>query len=226
MSLPPALLARLKRRKIIQEVVKDVPNKQEGEEESRKLTDRNELSVQEDETPLKHEDEMKEEILAEDYSEESSNEEDVNAGRLNEIDGHNDTTTTNTPYELNEQNSHETNLAILASEGESVIGCPNKYNVYHTCERYCLDNYSNPENREPSLEQRKLLASLLKTFPLPDDWVVVFEPGVNTFYFWNIITNLVTWYPPTMNVFPSLAANQIRRLMHNDMDGAQIVMPE
>lgn len=219
MSLPPALLARLKRRNIIQEVVEKNLEQSLGE-----------TSTADGGTAdPKHEghDDIKEEILAEDYSEESSNDEDV-CGETEKSEEEDDNNGSNKSRERSaEPDRNELAETVsLATEGESVIGCPNKYNVYHTCERYCLENYGKLENTEPTLEQRKLLASLLKTFPLPDDWVVVFEPGVNTFYFWNIITNLVTWYPPAMNVFSSLSAKQIRRFIQQDMDGAQIVMPE
>lgn len=95
---------------------------------------------------------------------------------------------------------------------ESVIGCPNKYNIYHMCGQYCRDKYAQPkeEHMVPTVEQRKQLALLLKTFPMSNEWSVVYDPGVRTFYFWNIITGHVSWVPPGMSAFASPSANQIR----------------
>lgn len=96
---------------------------------------------------------------------------------------------------------------------ESIIGCPNKYNIYHVCSQYCRDRYMqiNDEHMEPTREQRKQLALLLKTFPMSNEWTVVYDPGVRTFYFWNIITGHVSWGPPGMGAFASPSANEIRK---------------
>lgn len=249
MSLPPALLARLKRRKIIQDVSDEAADTSPAKRTQDQSLSPSNRAADEVGQGLP-DDEPKEEILAEDYSEDdSSDKRDADSERSDNDDSddgagdvgadgeqdpsrhqdHNDDRPQDGPARFrqadNETFRRQVSLASLVARGESVMGCPNKYNVYHTCGQYCMDNYGDPKTTEPTLEQRKQLASILKTYPLPDDWVVVFEPGVNTFYFWNILTNLVTWYPPTMNVFPSLSANQIRKFMQN-MDGAQTVMPE
>lgn len=242
MSLPPALLARLKRRKIIQDISKDEADKS-IEDQTTETGNQRTTHVDDEVVQKLPDEEPKEEILAEDYSEEDDDDEDgPDTGSENSQGGDDDgygenfrdtkdhIDITNAILHESGQRDNETfrkevNLASLIAKGESVIGCPNKYNVYHTCTQYCMDNHGEPETTEPTLEQRKQLASILKTYPLPDDWVVVFEPGVNTFYFWNILTNLVTWFPPSMNVFPSLSANQIRKFMQN-MDGTQTVMTE
>lgn len=95
--------------------------------------------------------------------------------------------------------------------GQSIVACPNKYNIYHECSQYCMDNYGNTPATLPSLGLRKQLAFILKRYPLTSNWTVVYDPGLETFYFWNTITNLVSWLPPTMGSIVSLPAEQIRR---------------
>lgn len=97
---------------------------------------------------------------------------------------------------------------------ESVLGCPNKYNIYHDCSQYCVDTYSQAQCPAPTMDQRRQLALILKTFPLTSEWSIVYEPGVRTFYFWNTLTDFVSWFPPSMSAaFATLSADQIRRSM-------------
>lgn len=115
-------------------------------------------------------------------------------------------------------NDKSSKPSYLLNGSQSVLGCPNKYNIYHHCSQYCLDNHNKLESTSPTMEQRKQLALLLKTYPISNEWTVVFDPGVKTFYFWNIITNLVSWLPPGMNGLISLSADQIRRSMSNQLE--------
>lgn len=115
---------------------------------------------------------------------------------------------------FNDDQREEKDIGDIILGYKSVLGCPNKYNIYHECSRYCIERYSDiGVNSQPTLEQRKLLAIILKTYPLTNDWTIVYDPGVRTFYFWNIITNLVSWLPPSMNGFVSVSADQIRRTL-------------
>lgn len=93
----------------------------------------------------------------------------------------------------------------------SILGCPNKYNIYHECSHYCLDKFGTLEWPAPTIEQRKQLALILKTFPLTNEWLVVYDPGVRSFYFWNTMTNLVSWLPPGLGAMATFSADQIRR---------------
>lgn len=183
MSLPPYLLERLKRRKIIKE-----------EEAVEPATS----SLQE-----KLDQVGGEEIIAEDHSDEEYQ------------DDTNDETTRKEEIEETSDTHKDAANTQLDQEAtfESVVGCPNKWNIYHECRQYCVDNYSKLETVKPTIEQRKQLALILQTFPISNEWTVVFDPGVKTFYFWNILTNLVSWVPPSMNGYISLPADEIRKSM-------------
>lgn len=211
MPLPPLLLERLKRRKII------------------KVNPQNELSEREEGYTQSHDIESRyqdvehsagnnlaqghEEIIAEDYSDE---EEDLKLGTVPGISGGLDIekSSPETENQLDrESNQGDDCRKSTQVPTESVLGCPNKYNIHHECSQYCVDKYSSITDASPSLEQRKQLALILRTYPISNEWTVVYDPGVKKFYFWNIITNLVSWLPPGMNGFVSPSADHIRRAM-------------
>lgn len=223
MPLPPLLLDRLKRRKIIREVGVSANN-----EPTDKSIDRNLSSlqaVQAAEAARASQEELEEEIIAEDYSDEQEHE----AGISKEVHSASSEFKDETRLgaKLGSITSQETtkveneeNPEPLHYLTESVIGCPNKYNIYHDCTQYCVNKYGNCEELSPSLEQRKQLALVLKNYPMTNEWRAVYDPGVRTFYFWNTISNLVSWFPPSMNGLISFSADQIRRAMR-DMEFTQ-----
>ena len=263
MSLPPALLERLKRRKIIQDQAGDRgsistarPNPASTSAQRSNLAVGS-LQDKYEERPkpkgrFDPEAEPEEEIIAEDYSEEEDaqdatsdlDQEDGEERFSNDESGdeqsdcYDEEQTKSSPNNtashaaktdcstehLNEKGglvTGHTSLDEPSLSGEpnarhgymSVIGCPNKYNIYHICEQYCCDKYSQlePDQGNPSKEQRRLLALLLKAFPMSNDWTVVFDPGVKTFYFWNMVSNQVSWVPPGMGTFTSPPADKIRQ---------------
>ena len=203
MPLPALLLERLKRRKIIQ--VQDdganEPEQAESSDKNRPPQIRNgQISGSEQEL---------EEIIVEHYSDDEDD--------CAETGQHQEEPRETGPdgnKEITDQD--ESKNGNLSAENqdeiiESVLGCPNKYNIYHSCSQYCVENYSHPEETSPTMDQRKQLALILRTYPMSNEWTVVYDPGVKTFYFWNIMTNLVSWLPPGMNGFISLPADQIRK---------------
>lgn len=58
----------------------------------------------------------------------------------------------------------------------SVIGCPNKVNIYHDCTEYCQERYGKGKVC-PSPRTERKYRTLLKRFPLPLKWLDVWEPG-------------------------------------------------
>lgn len=246
MSLPPLLLERLKRRKIIQET-QSRNFEQQSDTTSTKPSEssglrEHELNLGETIEMRGALDQEQEEIIAENYSDEEENEEEEEEEKEKEEErkglGSDD------GCQKDDQHAHKNSSGESSSKGdpdepsrtsnyndedaspkceqtqhdsryESVIGCPNKYNIYHECGQYCIDNYSEPESLEPTLEQRKQLALILRAYPMSNEWTVVFDPGVRAFYFWNIISNLVSWLPPGMNGFISMSADQMRKIMRN-----------
>lgn len=230
MPLPPLLLERLKRRGIIQEAPSSSRDSQKqdnntpcfsglsGQEQDLELTDETGESL----------DQEQEEIIAENYSDDDEDGNDDDEGtddredQDNGQDFHEDSSDEtvfaadlDNPSRLsgrtNKEDTAKFEQVPSRLKDESVIGCPNKYNIYHECGQYCIDNYGKPESTEPTLEQRKQLALILRTYPMSSEWTVVYDPGVRTFYFWNIISNLVSWLPPGMNGFISISADQMRK---------------
>lgn len=233
MSLPPLLLERLKRRKIIQEAQSQTQILERQDNDAS-------IKPSESTSAIEHEhhlgetsvvealDQEQEEIIAENYSdEEEGNEEKKENGERDEEDDQN--ARNNSPHEIaltedqsnKYRTSDEENVDDISKceqtqphfREEAVIGCPNKYNIYHECGQYCIDNYSEPESLKPTVEQRKQLALILRTYPMSNEWTVVYDPGVRTFYFWNIISNLVSWLPPGMNGYISMPADQMRKII-------------
>lgn len=215
MPLPPLLLDRLKRRKIIQEVRAQASN-----EFANKHSDKNSSASRGSPRTgvvQSSQEELEEEIIAEDYSDEQD---DDNA-TPKDVD--------RTPFEFKGEerfnaelenssqtsynDKHQGRLEISSQLTESVLGCPNKYNIHHYCNQYCIDKYGECNELSPTQEQRKQLSLVLKKYPMTSEWRVVYDSGVRTFYFWNTISNLVSWYPPSMNGLISLSADQIRKTM-------------
>lgn len=217
MPLPPLLLERLKRRKIIQEVRAPPSN-----EFADKHSDKNSPAARgasQTGVVQSNQDELEEEIIAEDYSDEQNDDN----GVTKEVDRSPFECTGKEKFNAEPANSSQAShddynqghpeLSIQLTE--SVLGCPNKYNIYHDCSQYCIDKHGECKELSPTLEQRKQLALVLKNYPMSNEWRVVYDPGVRAFYFWNTISNLVSWFPPSMNGLISFSADQIRKAMRD-----------
>lgn len=220
MPLPPLLLERLKRRKIIQDVQ---PDGQEPLHSRCTQIDPLEARYAERESnevtgSAINEQEEEEEIIAEDYSDDNEDCDDESETR-SEVTHDGDMANNDEGQEESsprlKPEDDTSNQEAQIERIDSVLGCPNKYNIYHNCGQYCSERYSEPETVEPTLQQRKDLAMILRTYPMSNEWTVVYDPGVRTFYFWNIISNLVSWLPPEMNGYISVSADQIRRSMRD-----------
>lgn len=200
MSLPPLLLERLKRRRIIKEDINvSIGRGSDNDGSTSNFTDEPNPQM------TINDRDVEEEIIAEDYSDDDNINDDDRIGNLDRDEA-------NQRNELSIYRQGEDRVED-DSVAKSVIGCPNKYNIYHECSQYCVSNYSQPGNLSPTIEQRKQLALVLRTYPMSNEWTVVYDPGVRTFYFWNIMTNLVSWFPPAMNGLVSLSADEIRKSM-------------
>ncbi|XP_055913596.1 uncharacterized protein LOC129947173 [Eupeodes corollae] len=75
-------------------------------------------------------------------------------------------------------------------------GCPNKYNIYHKCNLYCVTRWGTGV-LEPEKEYLKRKARLSRKYPLPKGWKEIYDPGCGCFYYWNTANNNVSWLPPT-----------------------------
>jgi polyglutamine-binding protein 1 len=84
---------------------------------------------------------------------------------------------------------------VPLADGETVAGCPNKYNIYHECTSFCRQTWSGGK-QVPSPKTERKYKRLLKRYPLPEGWQEVWESGVACFYFWNTVNDEVSWLPP------------------------------
>ncbi|XP_068758461.1 polyglutamine-binding protein 1-like [Montipora capricornis] len=69
-----------------------------------------------------------------------------------------------------------------------VKGCPNTVNPYHTCVEYCRKRYGENAVPQPPKDYN--------TVPLPVGWYLVPDPSSGSSYYWNTITNQVSWRHP------------------------------
>ncbi|XP_053613556.1 polyglutamine-binding protein 1 [Plodia interpunctella] len=74
-------------------------------------------------------------------------------------------------------------------------GCPNKYNIYHECSKFCVKTWKQGKlvPDETYLQNKN---KILEKWPLPPGWEEVYDEGIGQHYFWNIHNNLVAWLPP------------------------------
>lgn len=61
-------------------------------------------------------------------------------------------------------------------------GCPNKYNIFHKCTLYCINRWGDGVS-EPSREYLKRHNRLLQKYPLPKNWLEVYDRGWYIFKF-------------------------------------------
>lgn len=76
-----------------------------------------------------------------------------------------------------------------------VKGCPNKWNLHHVCTVFCLERWGDGTPK-PSKSYRERYQRLLNRYPLPKNWVNVWDAGCEAYYFWNKIDDVVSWLPP------------------------------
>lgn len=79
---------------------------------------------------------------------------------------------------------------------KGVKGCPNKYIVFHVCTVFCLERWGEG-HQKPSKSYRERYNRLLDRYPLPKNWVSVWDAGCNAYYFWNRTSGDVSWLPPS-----------------------------
>ncbi|XP_067012612.1 polyglutamine-binding protein 1 [Anabrus simplex] len=74
-------------------------------------------------------------------------------------------------------------------------GCPNKYNIYHECSAFCKERWG-AGHVEMDPKYLKLRQKMLIKYPLPLNWVEVYDPGTGRYYYWEYESDFVSWLPP------------------------------
>ncbi|XP_060080960.1 polyglutamine-binding protein 1-like [Ylistrum balloti] len=104
-----------------------------------------------------------------------------------------------------DQNSHpeEEESPVIIPEPENigpliwvVSACPNKDNPYHKCVAYCHERWGM-EKFEASEEMLRKRDRMLRRYPLPEGWEEVADAETNRYYYWNVLTDEVSWLSPT-----------------------------
>ncbi|XP_064606488.1 polyglutamine-binding protein 1-like [Liolophura sinensis] len=80
-------------------------------------------------------------------------------------------------------------------EEEEVLACPNKWNPHHQCVDYCRQRWG-VRTFQPDSNMLRRRDRMLRKYPLPDNWQEVADPETNRYYYWNRITDEVSWLSP------------------------------
>ncbi|TMW51323.1 hypothetical protein DOY81_003602 [Sarcophaga bullata] len=176
MSLPPALLARLAQRGLV--------NKQKAQKEN--------------EPAVLNTTAENEEVIAEDYDEmDTDNNNQQNSEEYQYPSQYDlDHDLIRKPIEDNNWLAQMKARMGEAGTAAGYKGCPNKYNIWHKCTLYCVNRWSEGITK-PSPEYMKRYKRLIRKYPLPKGWVEMYDPGCGCYYFACENENVVSWLPPT-----------------------------
>ncbi|KAK3779990.1 hypothetical protein RRG08_028416 [Elysia crispata] len=170
MPLPPALLARLAKRGIVEEEKANKPDPSSG---SAKAGAPEEV----------------EEVFAEDYDDPSKpdQEEHIDPEVLEQQ-----------PPQLAVPVLPSEVRDIVGDEPlfYETTACPNRWNPFHECVPYCKKRYGMRE-WDPDDDMTKRRDRMLRRYPLPEGWVEVGDYDSGRYYYWNIHTDEVSWLSPT-----------------------------
>lgn len=101
-----------------------------------------------------------------------------------------------------------------ANQVSGYKSCPNKSNIYHKCSLYCV-TFWNGKEKTPTEEYFLRKKRLLKRFPLPKNWMEVFDTGCATHYYWNTVDDVVSWLPPS---HPQSKVSRSAAMIRREMD--------
>jgi len=106
------------------------------------------------------------------------------------------------------------NQIDLSQKFMGYSGCPNKYNIYHECNKKCKDLWGVGQS-QPSDKYLKAQMRLIQRYPLPETWKAVYDPGSGQHYYWDWASDLVSWLPPGHPKCQiSQPASQLREELH------------
>ncbi|GFN74966.1 polyglutamine-binding protein 1 [Plakobranchus ocellatus] len=168
MPLPPALLARLAKRGIVEEDKVNKPDTLSGSTKPEEV----------------------EEVFAEDYDDPSKLEQEE---QINEEITEQQSITPTAPVLLAPEVRDIVGDAPVFYE---TTACPNRSNPYHECVPYCKKRYGMRE-WDPDDDMTKRRDRMLRRYPLPEGWVEVGDYDSGRYYYWNVHTDEVSWLSPT-----------------------------
>lgn len=201
MPLPPALLARLAKRGIVEE---EKANEQDLNGSSKPAAT-----------------EEVEEVFAEDYDDPSKPEQEE---QMDPVVVEHQPPPMPMPVSLLPPEVRD-----IVGEGpifHETTACPNRSNPYHECVCYCKKRYGMRE-WDPDDDMTKKRDRMLRRYPLPEGWVEVGDFDSGRYYYWNIHTDEVSWLSPTHpKAVASKSAEQlglVGKIGNLDSEGEEIM---
>ncbi|XP_069141783.1 polyglutamine-binding protein 1-like [Argopecten irradians] len=76
-----------------------------------------------------------------------------------------------------------------------VSACPNINNPYHKCVSYCQERWGM-KTFNASDDMLRKRDRMLRRYPLPEGWEEVADAETNRYYYWNFLTDEVSWLSP------------------------------
>lgn len=76
-----------------------------------------------------------------------------------------------------------------------VLACPNRSNSFHECVDYCRERWG-AKTFVPDPDMIRKRDRMLVKYPLPEAWEEVADPSTDRYYYWNTITDEVSWLSP------------------------------
>lgn len=112
--------------------------------------------------------------------------------------------------------SDETDEEVDPDKEKPIGKCPNASNPYHKCVEYCLTRWGakggTAEDNGNEINYSQM--------PLPPGWFLAPDPSSGASYFWNTMTNQVSWLHPL-----DPKANVTNPVSKDRQGGAHEVMP-
>merc|ERR1712168_1220079 len=131
--------------------------------------------------------EPEEEIIAEDYDDDEAQMPDDDRGSDGESDDDDEEDEEDEEDDDGADDEDATTVKLNA--------CPNLRNPYHDCTAFCAKKWGT-KSFNPDKENERKRKRMMTKYPLPENWVE--EPDVWTgrYYYWNLETDEVSWFPP------------------------------
>nr|CAG4641058.1 EOG090X0A6P [Eulimnadia texana] len=105
-------------------------------------------------------------------------------------------------------------------------GCPNKWNPYHTCCRFCKERWTGG-TLVPDSEYERRRQKMLMIYPVPDGWHEIYDPGTGRHYYWSFESDKVSWFPPGHpKAIPVVAASKVRENLQNQKKPQEVTMQD
>lgn len=114
----------------------------------------------------------------------------------------------------------ETRIEPVVQEEDNSVrevpACPNRSNPYHECTDWCKERWG-VKVWDPSQDMIRKRDRMLKKYPLPPEWQEIADPETDRYYYWNTLTDQVSWLSPIHpNAVITISAEKLKAVLRND----------